>query len=738
MLKFWLVREAVWIQSPVKSGQPPLFCILPRTHAQQDQSFHYLETELLQSEKESMKNEFVLAFNEVLEEKQLPREIVLDALQAAMVSAYRRAVNASAAQHVEATIDSETGKVLIYAEKEIVESVVDERTEVALSDARNVDPEAKLGDMVVVETTPKNFGRVAAQTARQVIQQRIREAERDAQFSHYTKQLGEIVSGVVQAVNPTGITLGLDMKAEATMPRNQMIQGERFRVHDRVRALLYEIKSSPRGPQIILSRAHRNFLRRLLENEVPEIYHGMVEIRSIAREPGQRSKVAVSALQPGVDPVGACVGIRGVRIQAIVRELNDEKIDVIEWNQDPSIYIAKALSPARVAGVYLNEHAKGAKTATVVVPEDQLSLAIGRDGQNARLAAKLTSWRIDIKSLPEAASDALHKLQSDSAYTSLTANEADIMPQVELILAKKAEGRPVTPEEYSVLTQFVDRIERGVIRQRQSERRIDEEREQQARASIPAKAFEIPLEEFEVSDRVFAAISEAGYQTVGDLMMQMALDPDAILRLSSMGPKAMRELETALEKLTEQARQAEAEAIAAQVVEPEPVVVEPVVAEPVVAEAEVVVVAAEPEAIQAETPEAEVAEIPTASEVMEVVPTEATTEIPAVEIVEEAISETETVEPTLVEAEAVAPPEAGVTEGAEETTDISDSMFTLSPDILGVRTLDEEDEEEDELGHKKKGKKKKKKFVEVEYDPDADVMLVKKKRKRGEGWDGDW
>jgi len=382
-----------------------------------------------------MKNEFVLAFNEVLEEKQLPREIVLDALQAAMVSAYRRAVNASNAQHVEATIDSETGKVLIYAEKEVVESVVDERTEVTLSDARKVDPEAKLGGMVVVETTPNNFGRVAAQTARQVIQQRIREAERDAQFNHYTKQLGEIVSGVVQAVNPTGITLGLDMKAEATMPRNQMIQGERFRVHDRVRALLYEIKPSPRGPQIILSRAHRNFLRRLLENEVPEIYHGMVEIRSIAREPGQRSKVAVSALQPGVDPVGACVGIRGVRIQAIVRELNDEKIDVIEWSQDPAVYIAKALSPARVAGVYLNEHAKGAKTATVVVPEDQLSLAIGRDGQNARLAAKLTSWRIDIKSLPEAASDALHKLQSDSAYASLTATEPDVMPQVEVILA---------------------------------------------------------------------------------------------------------------------------------------------------------------------------------------------------------------------------------------------------------------------------------------------------------------
>ena len=206
------------------------------------------------------------------------------------------------------------------------------------------------------------------------------------------------------------------MRAEGTMPRKEMIGGERFRVHDRVRALIAEVKDSPRGPQIILSRTHRNFLRRLLENEVPEIYHGIVEIRSIAREPGERAKVAVSATQPGIDPVGACVGIRGVRIQAIVRELHDEKIDVIEWNPDQALYIAKALSPARVLGVYLNEKTTGGKTATVVVPEDQLSLAIGRDGQNARLAAKLTGWRIDIKSLPEAAGDALSHLQSDPAY----------------------------------------------------------------------------------------------------------------------------------------------------------------------------------------------------------------------------------------------------------------------------------------------------------------------------------
>jgi N utilization substance protein A len=250
-----------------------------------------------------MKNEFVLAFNEVLEEKGLPKDVVLEALEAAMVSAYRRAVNASTAQHVEAKIDPETGRVIISAEKEIVDDVQDDRTEVSLDAALKIDPNSELGGMIVVESTPTDFGRVAAQTARQVIQQRIREAERDSQLKHYAKQVGEIVSGVVQAVTPQGAALGLDMKAEGNLPRNQQIPGERFRVHDRVQTLLLEVKQTPRGPQIILSRSHRNFLRRLLENEVPEIYHGLVEIRSIAREPGQRSKVAVAASPTSRDPV---------------------------------------------------------------------------------------------------------------------------------------------------------------------------------------------------------------------------------------------------------------------------------------------------------------------------------------------------------------------------------------------------------------------------------------------------
>ncbi len=678
-----------------------------------------------------MKNEFVLAFKEVLEEKQLPESIVLEALEAAMISAYRRAVNASNAQEVKATIDSETGKVAIFAEKEVVEVVQDARTEVSLKEALQVDPNAEVGSMVVVETTPRDFGRVAAQTARQVIQQRIREAERDSQMSHYGKQLGEIVNGVVQAVGPQGITLGLDMKAEGTMPRNQMIPGERFRVHDRVRALLLEVKHTPRGPQIILSRAHRNFLRRLLENEVPEIYHGLVEIRSISREPGQRSKVAVAALQAGVDPVGACVGIRGVRIQAIVRELNDEKIDVIEWNADPAAYIAKALSPARVNGVYLNEHAKGAKTATVVVPEDQLSLAIGRDGQNARLAAKLTSWRIDIKSLPEAATDALYKLQNVPEYAFLIPVEADTMPQIEAILAKKAEGRPVTPEEYQVLSQFVDRVERGLIRQRQVESKAKEERHKVARSIVPEAAFNVSLEELKLSDRVFNLLTEAGYQTAGDLKYQMLTDPDSILRLSGIGPRAMQEIETVLAALPalQPAPEAEVEAQVESVESlpeglpgaeglPEAVgLVSPETAEPVQPETPVVVAQAE-------------AESQVASEA----------EVPAAEAQAGAVSapEAEPVEAAAPE-EKLAGPAAPAAEAEEELPTSLDELFALKPEVFEMvePASDDDEEDEDEFGKGKK-KKKKKKFVEMEYDPDADAVIAKKKRKRGDLWDDNW
>ncbi|MGB7116145.1 MAG: transcription termination factor NusA [Anaerolineales bacterium] len=655
-----------------------------------------------------MKNEFELAFNEVVEQKRLPKDVILEALNAAMVSAYRRSKNASNAQHIEAEIDTETGRVSIFAEKEVVEVVEDERTEVSLEDARKVDADSEIGGMVVVETTPRNFGRVAAQTARQVIQQRIREAEREAQFEYYSKQIGEIISGVVQSTHAGGVTLGMDMKAEGIMPRNQQIRGERFRVHDRVRALLLEIKSTPRGPQIILSRAHSNFLRRLLENEVPEVYHGLVEIRSISREPGHRSKVAVSALQAGVDPVGACVGIRGVRIQAIVRELNDEKIDVIEWNPDATLYIAKSLSPARVAGVYLKDLANEAKTATVVVPEDQLSLAIGRDGQNARLAAKLTSWRIDIKSLPEAATDALYKLQKIPSYAEIAEGEAEICPQVEIILAKKTEGRPITPEEYRVLTQFVDRVEKGINKLYKVERDAEQERIQEVRSTIPDPAFKMPLEKFEVADRVYAVISEAGFQTVGDLMLQWKLDSDEILALKGMGPKGMKVLEGALDSVTYP--------------------VEEIVEEAAVEEGEADV----------ETPEA-------TEEVSE--------EAPQIEGVEAEIPSPETavadlekgapkedeleVEP-VAEAEVPAAEELGEEEkvlDSETEPDTFEEIVSQTPDVLEFELVDEEIEE---IEGKKK-KEKKKKYIEIEYDPDHDAMLVKKKRKREvQDWEKDW
>jgi N utilization substance protein A len=656
-----------------------------------------------------MKNEFALAFNEVLEEKQLPKEVILEALEAAMVSAYRRAVNASNAQHVEAGIDPETGKVNIFAEKEVVEDVEDHRTEVALSEAHLVEPEAEIGSMVIVETTPDNFGRVAAQTARQVIQQRIREAERDAQLDYFNNQLGEIVSGVVQAISSQAVTLGLDKKAEGIMPRNQQIPGERFRLHDRVRALLAEVKATPRGPQIILSRAHRNFLRRLLENEVPEIYHGLVEIRSIAREPGHRSKVAVSALQAGVDPVGACVGMRGVRIQAIVRELNDEKIDVIEWNPDPSGYIAKALSPARVSGVYLDENATGTKTATVVVPEDQLSLAIGRDGQNARLAAKLTAWRIDIKSLPEATSDALYKLQSDPEFETMAEVESENVSHIEAILVKKDEGRPVTPEEYSILSQFVERVERGIIELHQAERMVELERIAQAKEKIPATAFDMPLEELNLTERITNLLVEAGNETVGDLIVQLDLDSDAILGLNGIGPKTMENIENAIAGVSfPEPEILEEEAEEAEEVEGEPLAEEEVTEEEAVAKEE----------------EVEVEAVATTEEPVDIEP-ESVVEAAPVDEVEEVVQEETVAE----------------TEAEEEEEPSFEKILALEPDAFDYETAEAEfeDEEEDDSEARKKKKEKKKKFVEMEYDPDQDVVIVKRKRKREqEDWEEDW
>ena len=683
-----------------------------------------------------MKNEFALAFNEVLEDKKLPKEVVLEAIEAAMVSAYRRAVNASNAQIVEAKVDAETGKVEIFAEKEVVEAVQDYRTEVSLEDARTVDEEAEISSMVIVESTPENFGRVAAQTARQVIQQRIREAERDAQHEYFSKQLGEIVSGVVQAVSGQAVTLGLDMKAEGIMPRNQQIPGERYRLHDRLRALLLEVKSTPRGPQLILTRAHRNFLRRLLENEVPEIFHGLVEIRSIAREPGQRSKVAVAALQAGVDPVGACVGIRGVRIQAIVRELNDEKIDVIEWNPDQAAYIAKALSPARVTGVYLNEYARGTKTATVVVPEDQLSLAIGRNGQNARLAAKLTSWRIDIKSLPEAAADSVYKLQTNQEYAKIAKVEAPNIDLVEAIFAKKDQGRLVTPEEYGQLGMLIDRVEHSIFTQRQESLREETQLRETALATTPEEAFDLPLEVLDFAPRLHNILIEAGYNTVGDLMLQMKMDSDKILGLTGVGPKSIDSIETAFDELI------------IEIPEEKEEIVEPAAADEPVAEVTGPSEVAEPARDVEYADETQpVIEGEIAPETLAPIESIAAEAVEVTEAVAEPASEAETVAPVAegVEAEEE-PAESLVTEPAiaevsemEEEPSSLEEIFTFKPEEFGIISPTDEDEEIETLEEAREKKKKKKKFIEMEYDPDQDVVIVKRKRKGDTGdWDEEW
>ena len=494
-----------------------------------------------------MKTEFALAFKQVINDKNLPEEIIVEALQDAMVSAYRRAVNASSAQKVEAEIDLESGEVTVFVEKEVVEDIQDNRTEVLIEEARKVNPDTQLGDLEMVESTPEDFGRVAAQTARQVIQQRIRQAERAAQYDYYSDKIGEIVTGVIQAVHRHELTIGLNINAEGKMPRNHQISKEYYRVHDRIRALLLDVEETTREPRIILSRAHRDFLRRLLENEVPEIYQGLVEIRSIAREAGYRSKVAVSALKPGVDPVGACVGIRGVRIQAIVRELSDEKIDVIEWNPNTEEFIAKALSPARVLSVFLNKEADGMPTATVVVPEDQLSLAIGRNGQNARLAAKLSGWRIDIKGLFEAVSDTLFKIQNDPRYTQYQELEAGSIPRIETILEKKAEGRPIPPEEYRELHHFNNRVESGLIEERREITKQQQARIHAAKGAVPDDAYDLPIMTLGLPTKVENLLDEAGLTNVGELAYRLLLVPKSISDIDGIGPAYVQQIESALE-----------------------------------------------------------------------------------------------------------------------------------------------------------------------------------------------
>jgi len=339
------------------------------------------------------KSEFMLAITQLAAEKNLPKEVVLEAIENALASAFRKN-NFSPTQTVSAKINQETGQVAVFAAKTVVEKVDDPTREISLDDARKINKYAQVDEEIVVEATPQNAGRIAAQTAKQVVLQRLREAEREIVFEEFSDRENEIVTGVVQRVEPKQITLDLG-RTEAVLPSAEQVRTEHYRTGQRVKVYILGVHRTMKGPQVVVSRTHRNLLRRLLELEVPELHQGAIELKAIAREAGQRSKIAVFARQEGIDPIGSCVGLRGIRIQNIVNELNGEKIDVVQWDADTSIFIANALSPAQVENVSVNEEEK---VAIVVVPDRQLSLAIGREGQNARLAAKLTGWRIDIKS----------------------------------------------------------------------------------------------------------------------------------------------------------------------------------------------------------------------------------------------------------------------------------------------------------------------------------------------------
>jgi len=384
-----------------------------------------------------MKSDFLLAITQLSAEKNLPKEVVLAAVESALTSAYRKE-NFATNQNIAVKIDPESGKVEVWAEKKVVEPPSDPRLEISLVEARRIKKDIKVGDTIMVEATPKNAGRIAAQTAKQVILQRLHEAEHSAILEEYSNKEGDIVTGVVQRIEPGQVIINLD-RTEAILLAAEQVRNERYRPGQRLKLYILQVAKTTKGAKVILSRSHPNLLRRLFELEVPEVFNGAVEIKAIAREAGFRSKVAVAARQEGIDPVGCCVGLRGIRIQNIVNELNGEKIDVILWHPSIATFIMNALSPAQIQSVTLDETEK---IATVVVPDKQLSLAIGKEGQNARLAAKLTGWRIDIKSATTAEAEKVAK-----AKPIITVEEKEEALAGTVTKEEVAAEMPGTPEE---------------------------------------------------------------------------------------------------------------------------------------------------------------------------------------------------------------------------------------------------------------------------------------------------
>ncbi|GGE46235.1 transcription termination/antitermination protein NusA [Pullulanibacillus camelliae] len=368
-----------------------------------------------------MASDLLDALTALEKDKGVSKDVIIDALEAALISAYKR--NYNQAQNVRVDINDQSGTIKVFAQKDVVEEVEDARLQISLDEAHNISPQYAIGDIIEIEVTPRNFGRIAAQTAKQVVTQRVREAERGVIYSEYIDREDDIMTGIVQRQDHRYIYVDLG-RLEALLPASEQMPTESYHPHDRIKVYITKVENTTKGPSVLVSRTHPGLLKRLFELEVPEIYDGTVEIKSIAREAGDRSKIAVHAEDPEVDPVGSCVGQRGTRVQAIVDELKGEKIDIVRWSEDPTEYVANALSPSKVVDVIVDEEEKA---TTVIVPDYQLSLAIGKRGQNARLAAKLTGWKIDIKSESDAEElGLLNKAATDNDHADWDDEDVDV------------------------------------------------------------------------------------------------------------------------------------------------------------------------------------------------------------------------------------------------------------------------------------------------------------------------
>ncbi len=355
-----------------------------------------------------MSSQLFDAIDYLEKEKGIKKDVLLEALEAALISAYKK--NFNSATNVRIDLDEKAGSMRVFSRKTVVEEAEDLQEEISLPEAKAIDPNYELEDIIELEVTPKDFGRIAAQAAKQVVTQRVREAERGVIFSEYQDREEDVMTGIIQRKDPRFVYVNLG-KVEAKLAEQEQMPEEQYEVHDRLKVFVTKVENTSKGPQIYVSRSHPGLLKRLFEMEVPEIYDGVVEIKSIAREAGDRSKISVYAKDAEIDPVGSCVGQKGQRVQVIVNELKGEKIDIVEWSEDPVVYISNALSPSKVIDVLVNEDDK---SSTVIVPDYQLSLAIGKKGQNARLAAKLTGWKIDIKSETVAVEEGLITVQLES------------------------------------------------------------------------------------------------------------------------------------------------------------------------------------------------------------------------------------------------------------------------------------------------------------------------------------